>query len=476
MNVFDPHILRASDIRGEIGKNLREEEAFLLGRCFGRSLQSSFPSLSSWTVAVGRDGRLSSPSLEDALVRGLLTEGIHVLRLGLCPTPLLYYAVKVKDCHGGVMVTGSHNPPSYNGFKLLLKTGPFFGEAIQNLQTIAASLPSSGSVPTGTSRQEDLREAYVQRLLQRRGQEIPWPSSFSKIKIAWDPGHGAVGSVLPLLLQKIPCSHSVIYGEVDGTFPAHHPDPTVLDNMQDLKALVLSQGCDGGIAFDGDGDRLGVLDGEGEMIWGDQLLALYSQDLLERHPGVTILADVKASQVLFDWVKEHGGHPLMVPTGHSLVKAKMAETGALLAGEMSGHVFFAEDYYGYDDALYAAVQLLRIMAERGESLAQFRRRLPTVFNTPELRFPCDETLKFRVVEEVKNFLKEQGISYQEVDGARVENTMGWWLLRASQTQDVLVARCESSSEEGLAHMKEHLKNVLQQMETRVPGFRAGPCF
>jgi phosphomannomutase len=368
------------------------------------------------------------------------------------------------------MITGSHNPPEYNGFKMLLNHRPFFGPDIQNLPAIAEKLgkvsPSLKASSSGRIQFHDIRSPYVARLLR----DVSLSTPPRRLRIGWDPGNGAVGAVLSSLLKGIDAHHHIINGEVDGLFPAHHPDPTIPENLEQLRHMVLTEKCDLGIAFDGDGDRIGVIDGEGDILWGDQLLAFYSQDLLKRVPGATIIADVKASQILFDWITERGGVPVMVPSGHSIVKARMAETGALLAGEMSGHIFFAEGYYGYDDAVYAAVRLLHLLATQPQTLCQFKRQLPVVFNTPELRFSCPDSLKFLVIKAVKESLDAQGETYSAIDGARVQTEEGWWLLRASNTQDVLVARCESDSSQGLDHLKDHLRLALEKAAQTVKGF------
>ncbi len=455
---FHATSLREYDIRGIIGESLGAEDAFAIGRCFGSVVARA----GGTKVAVGYDGRLSSPMLEEALVRGLMASGMAVLRVGLCPTPMLYYAAYALSTDGAVMVTGSHNPPNYNGFKSMLGKKPFFGKDILALGAMAAS---GDVVPEaqGSQKSVDVAADYVARMVQdydgARG-----------LKVVWDPGNGSGGAITEMLVKHLPGEHTVINGEIDGNFPNHHPDPTVLKNLEQIIAKVAELGADLGIAFDGDADRIGVVDGEGHMLFGDQLLVVLARDVLKSHPGATIIADVKASQVLFDEVAKAGGVPLMWKTGHSLIKQKMAETGSPLAGEMSGHTFFADKWYGFDDAPYSAVRLLGILGRTSESLADMRRALPQVLNTPELRFNCAEERKFEVVREVQARLATEGAEVQAVDGVRVLTEDGWWLLRASNTQAVLVARAEASTEAGLERLKASLAAQIIASGLEVPDF------
>ncbi|HXP29601.1 MAG TPA: phosphomannomutase/phosphoglucomutase [Stellaceae bacterium] len=454
---FDPTILREYDIRGTVGETLAAADANAIGRSFARVVSEA----GGRSVAVGRDGRLSSPELEAALVAGLAHSGIDVLRIGLGPTPMLYFAVYTLAVDGGIMVTGSHNPPHYNGFKLMLGKKPFFGADIARLGKIAGA----GDFPTGAGRVEEraVLEAYVERLLQGYRGTRP-------LSVAWDPGNGATAEALKLLTARLPGRHLRLNDTIDGTFPAHHPDPTEPKNLVQLQETVRREGCDLGVAFDGDGDRIGVVDGKGRILWGDQLMVILAGEVLTSHPGATIIADVKASQVLFDEIARMGGKPLMWRTGHSLIKTKMAEIGAPLAGEMSGHIFYADDYYGYDDALYAAVRLVGILARGSESLAALRDRLPEVVNTPELRFPCAEARKFAVIDEVRARLEASGAEMSDIDGVRVRTADGWWLLRASNTQDVLVARAEAKDAAGLDRLKALLGEQLRASGMTPPNF------
>ncbi len=445
---FPVSSLREYDIRGIVGQTLGEADAFAIGRVFGSIVAEA----GGKKVAVGRDGRISSSALSKALVKGLMASGMDVMDVGQGPTPMLYFASFTQPADGAVMVTGSHNPPNYNGFKIMLKNKPFFGTQIQDLGARAAA---GRVVPEakGSVTERDVSDAYVARLLK------DWDGTRA-LKIVWDNGNGAAGDVLKALVAKLPGKHKLLYAEVDGSFPNHHPDPTVPKNLDALIEAVKKGGADVGIAFDGDADRIGLVDNEGHILFGDQFLVLMARDVLQHHPGGTIIADVKASQVLFDEVAKAGGKPLMWKTGHSLIKSKMAETKAPLAGEMSGHIFYNDKWYGFDDALYAAVRVLGVIARMEGTVSEFRASLPKVLNTPELRFDCPEERKFAVVAEVAARLTANGANVSDTDGVRVNTEDGWWLLRASNTQAVLVARAEASSEAGLGRLKSALAAQL----------------
>lgn len=439
---FHPTVLREYDIRGIVGQTLGPDDARAIGRGFATLLRRA----GGTKVAVGYDGRISSPVLEQALVEGLNASGVDVARVGMGPTPMLYYAeASAPDVQGGIQITGSHNPADYNGFKMVFLGRPFFGEDIQTLGRMAAQ--GDWTEGAGSFEHREILGAYVDRLVQ--GLAGIGEDRLAGLRIGWDAGNGAAGPALELLAARLPGEHHLLYTEVDGNFPHHHPDPTEEKNLADLKALVAAKKLDFGIAFDGDGDRIGAVDGQGRVIWGDQLLMIFAEDLLAQVPNSTIIADVKASRALFDHVSRLGGHPVMWKTGHSLIKSKMKETGAPLAGEMSGHVFFAHDYYGFDDALYAAVRLIAASARLGRSVTELRGEMPALVNTPEMRFQVDESRKFAVIDEVQARLSAQGAEVNATDGARVSTPDGWWLLRASNTQDVLVARAESTDRAGL---------------------------
>jgi phosphomannomutase len=456
---FDPTALREYDIRGIVGQTLGPDDAFAVGRVFGGIVAGA----GGKRVAVGYDGRLSSPTLEKSLVAGLMASGMEAVRIGLGPTPMLYFAATTLPADGAVMVTGSHNPSDYNGFKMMLGKKPFFGAAIRELGA-RAERGEVGAETAGGEQAKDISGAYLARILQ------DYDGGQRALKVVWDPGNGAAGVVLDRLVAGLPGAHTIINGAVDGRFPAHHPDPTVPANLAQLIAAVRTQKADLGIAFDGDADRIGVVDDTGEILFGDQIMVLFARDVLRTHPGATIIADVKASQVLFDEIAKAGGKPLMWKTGHSLIKAKMAETSAPLAGEMSGHIFFADKWYGFDDALYAAVRLLGIVARLTGTLSAARAGLPALVSTPELRFDCAEARKFAVVAEVAARLRAAGAKVNDTDGVRVLTEDGWWLLRASNTQAVLVARAEARDAAGLDRLKASLAQQLSLSGLEAPDF------
>lgn len=442
-------IFRAYDIRGVVGETLTHETAYLVGYAFADLLESK-----QHPVIVCRDGRLTSPTISKELMRGLMDGGAEVLDIGVGPTPMLYFAVHTMACVGGIMVTGSHNPPRHNGFKMMRGKRALFGDDIQAIyhkcvQLQGQDLKSQTKMPV-----KGYVENYVDNLLDSAA------AASRELKIAWDPGNGATGEVIEELTAKLPGEHFVINSEIDGHFPAHHPDPSNEANMQQLKELVLREKCNLGFAFDGDGDRVGIIDDKGQILVGDQILLLLSRQMLKRKPGATIIADVKTSQAFFDDVKACGGKPLMWKTGHSLIKAKMKEVGAALGGEMSGHIFFAEGYYGFDDGIYAALRFIDMLYESEKPMSDMTATLPQLMSTPEMHHECADDVKFQVVENLKTKLKEQGQTFNDVDGIRYENGEGWWLLRASNTQPALITRVEAKTKEGLLHLQDMLKGLM----------------
>jgi len=452
---FDPTSLREYDIRGIVGKTLGPADAYAIGRGFGSHVRRD----GGTRVAVGWDGRVSSDSLRDELVRGLVESGIDVVRTGLGPTPMLYFAEATLEVDGGIQITGSHNPSDYNGFKMVLAHKPFFADQIQSIGRMAEA--GDWERGQGSVTDAQVEDLYVDRLLEG--------FTGTGFRIGWDNGNGAGGRVLEKLVARLPGEHHLLYTEIDGRFPNHHPDPTEEKNLADLKKLVAAEHLDFGIAFDGDADRIGAIDGEGRVVWGDQILSILAEPVLKDVPGGTIIADVKASQALFDRVAELGGTPCMWKTGHSLIKVKMAETHSPLAGEMSGHIFFKHRWYGFDDALYSAVRLIEAVSQLGGSLTALKSRMPKLVNTPELRFQVDESRKFKVVEEVLDRLEAAGAVINRTDGARVNTPDGWWLLRASNTQDVLVARAEATDQAGLDRLMAQIDEQLA-----LSGLERGP--
>lgn len=457
---FHPNILREYDIRGVVGNTLHKEDAYHIGLSYA-ALMAKRTGKTGGKVAVGRDGRLSSPELAQALMDGLADGGLDVVNIGIGPTPLLYFSVFHQQLDGGLMVTGSHNPPSHNGFKMMLGKKALFGKDIAELGEISVTGAFNDAVKPGEITSINLLPAYIDLLVEAYDGKRP-------MRVVWDAGNGAAGDVMAALCQRLPGQHQALNAKIDGTFPAHHPDPSVPENLVQLIDVVHKTGAEFGLAFDGDGDRVGVVDGKGRILWGDQIMALLASDMLQQQPGATIIADVKASQMLFDRIAAEGGQPLMWKTGHSLVKAKMAEIGAPLAGEMSGHIFFADRYYGFDDGLYAAVRVLGILARASYSLADWLDTLPKWENTPEMRFECEEARKFAIVDEVKALLQGRGASFNDIDGVRVQTADGWWLLRASNTQAVLVARAESRTSEGLQRLVADLSASLAKSGVELP--------
>jgi len=456
---LNPRCVREYDIRGVVDQTLSADDVRLIGRAYGTIVAASGGRM----VCVGYDGRISSPAFEQAMVEGLTASGIDVLRVGLGPSPMLYHAVHARSADGGVMITGSHNPPDHNGIKLMLGTGSFYGADILRL----ALLAETGPFITGNGRIESVSAmpGYVARIAHDAGTSVK-----PGLKIAWDAGNGAAGPAMAALSARLPGDHVLLNEHVDGTFPNHHPDPSVPANLAQLIATVTEQSCDFGVAFDGDGDRLGVVDGRGRPLASDRLLMLLAREVLAERPGATVVSDVKASEVLFDEVRRLGGTPVMWRTGHSPIKAKMRETGAALAGDISGHVFFADRYYGFDDGLYAAVLLLDMVARAGRSLADLVDELPDTVITPELRFPCADTDKFGVVERIHRRLAEIGADMTDIDGVRVRTPDGWWLLRASNTEDALTARAEASDQSGLDRLKRQIVDCVEACGLKVPVF------
>lgn len=443
-------IFRQYDVRGIVGRDLTADTAYALGRAYAAYLKHRSV---TGAVAVGRDNRPSGGALRDALVRGLTECGLNVVDVGQVPTPLLYWALNHVDVAGGIQVTGSHNPPEYNGFKLSLGTESIHGEEIQELYRLAVA----GSFPEGkgTVRTQAIIDSYVEDIVARTGKLK------RRLKVVVDCGNGVGALVAPQLFDHLDVEWTGLFCESDGTFPNHHPDPTVVENLQDLISAVRSSGADLGVGFDGDADRIGVVDADGTIVWGDHVLILYARDVLERTgPGQPIVFDVKCSQALPDEIVKAKGIPVMWKTGHSLMKDKMHELHAPVGGEMSGHMFFTEGFYGHDDALYGAARLIRIVAASGTSLSGMLADVPKFVSTPELRVDVEESRKFRIVDDaIAHFRETHDVI--DVDGARVLFGDGWGLIRASNTQPVLVTRFEARSEQRLAAIRGEMEQWLR---------------
>lgn len=456
---FNQSILREYDIRGIIGETLREEDATALGRAFGSLVIRN----GGKKICLGYDGRLSSPTMEKAIVEGLISTGLDVVLIGLGPTPMLYYSVYELDADGGIMITGSHNPPNYNGFKMMLGKGGCYGEQIQKLGAMSAE--GDLEQGSGSSSKVHIFDRYIDRLLEDVDMDA---LEKANLCVGWDAGNGAAGDAITAITKRLPGRHVLLNEKIDGTFPSHHPDPTVAENLVQLQDAIAAEKMDMGVAFDGDGDRIGALDCGGEIIWGDQLLAILAKDVLADLPGANIIADVKCSQILFDHIKLLGGKPVMWKTGHSLIKSKMVELDAPLAGEMSGHIFFKHKFYGFDDAIYVALRLLNTVAVQKGGLEALRKSLPAVVNTPEIRIECEEGRPFVVVDEVLARLRQTDANVNDLDGARVLSDDGWWLIRASNTQNVIVARCEGKDQAALARVYDDLTAQLRLSDVEPP--------
>ncbi|OPX84482.1 MAG: Phosphomannomutase/phosphoglucomutase [Pelotomaculum sp. PtaB.Bin104] len=447
MAVINPQIFRQYDIRGVADRDLTDENVELLGKAFGTYVREA----GSSTVLVGRDNRLSSERLRSAIIKGLLSTGCDVVDIGLVVTPILYYARVYYGIDGAVMITGSHNPPDENGFKLALGTGTIYGVEIQKLK----SLMDTREFSSGAGKLEE-RESVLPYLamLQDKIQLGP-----RKIKVAVDCGNGTAALFARQVLGDWGCEVIPLYCESDGAFPNHQPDPVKTVNLTELRKAVVEQGADLGVAFDGDADRIGVVDESGGIIWGDMLMCLYWREIMPKHPGAQAIIEVKCSQALVDEVSRLGGNPFFYKTGHSLIKAKMKEVEAVFTGEMSGHMFFADEFYGFDDAFYAAGRLLRILSNSTERLSQMFADMPKYYSTAETRVPCPDQDKFSVVDGlVERFKREYQVI--DVDGVRVLFGDGWGLVRASNTQPVLVARCEAKSQESLQQICKIMQEAL----------------
>jgi phosphomannomutase/phosphoglucomutase len=451
--MFKPSIFREYDIRGIADEELLDPDVELLGQALGTYLIRH----SGRTICLGRDCRLSGDRIHAALRKGLLASGASVLDIGVAPTPLLYYSVVHFEAAGGVMITGSHNPPEYNGIKTVCGPGTLHGEQIQQvLKLIQGSDFETGS---GTVKEVDAATPYVE--------EIASQFQFvRRVKVVLDAGNGTAGPVFHRILEKLNVEPVELFFEMDGRFPNHHPDPTVPENLRDLAKAVRKEKAELGIAFDGDADRIGALDEKGHVVYGDMLLLIFGREILSRKPGATFIGEVKCSQAMYDKLAELGGNPIMYKTGHSLIKAKMKQAHAELAGEMSGHMFFADRYYGFDDALYAACRLLEIVAKSGKPLSAQLAGVPKTVSTPELRVDCADDKKFLVVEKVAEIVRKRH-QVVDVDGVRVPFAQGWGLVRASNTQPVLVMRFEATSEKLLNEYRSEIEEIVERAKKEV---------
>jgi len=445
-------IFRQYDIRGIYGEDLHDETAELLGKAFGTFLKKDGRN----KAVVGRDNRNSSPQLASRLISGLLSTGVDVIDIGLVVSPIFYFATIHYGIDSGIMVTASHNPSQYNGFKVQYGGSTIYGNQLLELRDIM----EGGDFIKGNGSLEERSpvEAYYQTITQK----ISLGSR--KLKVVVDAGNGTAGLFAPELLRRLGCEVIPLYCDSDPAFPNHFPDPVKPENLRDLSERVIKEKADLGIGFDGDGDRIGVVTDSGEILWGDMLMVLFWREILPKYPGADAIVEVKCSQVLVDEIKRLGGKPFFYKTGHSLIKAKMKEIGALFTGEMSGHMFFADEYYGYDDALYAAARLLRILSHTTKSLGELLADVPRLHSTPELRVACPEDKKFAYVEQAKKYFQSRGYSIIDIDGARVEIEDGWGLVRASNTGPELIVRCEAGAASGLEKVKEEIRAAIYPLE------------
>ena len=466
MNI-NKEIFRAYDIRGNSLRDLTEEVAYKIGFCFAEITVTK----DNDKICVGLDGRLSSPTLCKALELGLTDAGAKIINIDVVPTPVLYFADKKFMPAGSIMVTGSHNPRDDNGFKILQNGKFFFGPQIQDLLTrILISknfiprldhgirrdinwIPQSSRVMTATP--YDIQSKYLKRILD--GININ-----PKPKVAWDCGNGATCHIIEELQKHLANNNIIINSKIDGNFPSHHPDPTNPANLQELIKVVKEQNCDLGIAFDGDGDRIGIVSSSGKILFGDQILCIFAEDILKENPNATIIVDVKASQFVVDRIKSFGGNPIIWRTGHPFIKSKMLETKALLAGEMSGHIFFADKYFGFDDAIYAALRFLDLLSRSSKTLDEIIEDLPKSYSTLEIKIFVSSELKLKIIEEIKQKLFDDNIEFNDIDGVRVNNEHGWWLLRSSNTESIMVARAESASKNGLKKIITIINKYLEK--------------
>ena len=448
-------IFREYDVRGVFGKDLTLETAELIGKGFGAYSKEKGVK----KITLGRDVRLSSDALHDSIIKGLTEAGLEIIDVGVCPTPLLYFSIHHLKADGGVMITGSHNPPEFNGFKLAIGKETIYGDKIQEVRKIIED--GKFEKGKGTVSDYDIVQDYLDYL---KNNFSGFKKSKRPLKIVVDCGNGTAGIAAPVILKSLGCDVTELFCDSDGNFPNHHPDPTIPKNLDALIKKVKEAKADFGAAYDGDADRIGVVDENGEIIWGDKLMIIFSRDILKKKPGATFISEVKSSQTMYDDITKNGGNAIMWKTGHSLIKAKMKEAGALLAGEMSGHIFFADRYLGYDDAIYATCRLAEILAESNKKTSELLSDVPKTYSTPEIRIDCPDEKKFQIVEAAKErFRKEYKII--DVDGVRILFNDGWGLIRASNTQPVLVMRFEANSEKRLKEIKDFVEAELNKCQT-----------
>jgi phosphomannomutase / phosphoglucomutase len=451
--MLNPEIFRQYDIRGIAGKDMDEKDVVLLGRGIGTYLHRQ----GNAYIAVGRDCRVSSDDYAERLIQGLTATGCRVVDIGMCPTPVSYFAIRHLSTQGAVMVTASHNPPEYNGFKICSGVDSVYGEQIQEIHRLIQA--EDFQEGRGSVENYEILPAYVEYILENIDLKAP-------LRVGVDAGNGMGGLTSIPIITNLGCEVHELFTEPDGTFPNHEADPTVAANMQDLVALVKEKHLDVGIGYDGDADRIGVVDADGQIIYGDQLMILFSREILSRKPGAVFISEVKCSQTMYDDIEKNGGRAIMWKTGHSMIKQKMKEVRAELAGEMSGHIFFADRYFGFDDAVYATCRLLEILADTGKTIGELLVDVPKTFNTPEIRVEMPDNVKFKVVERVTEYFRQRE-KVIDIDGARVLFGDGWGLVRASNTQPALVLRFEALSEDRLTEIRHTVESALEKIKKQV---------
>jgi phosphomannomutase/phosphoglucomutase len=448
---ISPYIFREYDIRGKVGEDFTEEVVKEIGKAYGTIIRRK----GGRKICCGRDGRLSSSSLQEALIEGILSTGIEVINIGICPTPVMYFSLfAFEDSDGGIQVTGSHNPPEFNGLKICVGKDTIFGPQIQEIRKIIEKKDYEKG--NGKIEEREILNKYIDYVCNNIELKRP-------LKVVLDPGNGVCSLTAPEIFKRLGCEVECLFCEIDGTFPNHFPDPVVPENLKWLKDKVLKGGYEVGFGYDGDGDRLGVIDEKGNIIWGDQLLIIFAKDLLKKYPGAKIIGEVKCSRTLYETIAKLGGIPIMWKTGHSLIKNKMKEEKALLAGEMSGHIFFADKWFGFDDGVYASLRLVEILSQNNIPLSEYLKDIPKMYSTPEIRKECPDEVKFKVVERLIKKFKNEGLNVIDVDGARIEFKEGWALVRASNTQPVIVLRFEAETEEFLKRLQDIVYKSLEEI-------------
>ena len=450
-----PSILKAYDIRGVVDKEMTAVDAYFIGRSFGTILRKR----NKKSCVLGYDGRHTSPEYSKECAKGLSESGIEVTIIGLLPTPAIYFGMKFLNTDAGFIVSASHNPKEYNGFKMLTQEGPFWGDDIQEIGKIS----KSGKFAEGNGKitvNNKIKEEYIKFVMKQ------FTEGKQTLNVVWDAGNGAIGAVLGEIVAQLPGKHKMIYADIDGDFPNHHPDPSIASNMKDLQKEVVSGHYDLGIAFDGDGDRLGVVDSSGYIMYGDQLLLIFAREFLKKNKGEKVMSEVKASKVLYDDIEKNGGVPFMWKPGHSAIKAKMKDDNIKLAGETSGHIYWGENH-NFDDSLFSSMKLLSILNKSSKTLAQMISELPQVFATSEIRVTVGDEEKFKIAKELADKLRKEGKQFVDVDGVRANLPEGWWLIRASNTQPDLTLRCEALSEKNLEVVKADLAKQLKSFNIEV---------